>query len=234
MRALVDNRPDLLIELAEAYYIDLRDRRGHTSVDRGIRPHWNRGTQRQAAWYLGPFWQSLHRVPVNTLALINRMLDHAAHVRVRNLHGSAGFPPDDSLQGLELELPDVGVRRYVGDDHVWSWYRGSSVGPYPCMSALLAVERFADESLDAGIDMRRLVELLLRDCHNLAMPGLVVGLLVRHVDRAGDLLDSWLTYTHRSGIWKSPEPRARDSYMSKVPTSPRLTGVNSVGFPSVK
>lgn len=192
--ALAERHPDLLLELAEAYYIDHRDGRGRISVDRGIRPHWNRGTLRQASWYLGPFWQLLNQVPAKAVALINRMLDHAALVRVQNLHGSGSHAADESVHGLELELPDMGVRRYVGDDHAWSWYRGLSVGPYPCMSALLAVERFADHCIAAGVEIRRLVWLLLRDCHNLAMPGLVMGLLVRHLDQAGDLLDPWLAH----------------------------------------
>jgi hypothetical protein len=39
----------------------------------------------------------------------------------------------------------------------------------------------------------------LRECNNLAMPGLVVGLLVRHLDRVGDELDAWLA---RPDVWE--------------------------------
>jgi hypothetical protein len=63
------------------------------------------------------------------------------------------------------------------------------------MSALLAVERFADHLINAlNMPPGTVVPLLLRDCHNLAMPGLIVGLLVRHLGKIGDLLDPWLTH----------------------------------------
>ena len=61
------------------------------------------------------------------------------------------------------------------------------------MSALLAVERFADELLDQGYPLGGIAPLLLAECHNLAMPGLVVGILVRHLDLVTDELDSWLS-----------------------------------------
>jgi hypothetical protein len=74
------------------------------------------------------------------------------------------------------------------------------------MSALLSVERFADHLVDAlGLPMEQVVQVLLRDCQNLAMPGLVVGLLVRHLDRAGDLLDRWLA---RPELWRLEFSRA--------------------------
>lgn len=154
-----------------------------------------------AAWYFGPFFRLLNTRPNETVAMINRMLDHAAAVRVgrSDLWESPSDAPESDLPGLDLDLPGVGTRRCVGDAHVWCWYRGSSVGPYPCMSALLAVERFADHLVDTlGLPLAAVTQLLLRDCHNLAMPGLVVGLLIRHLDSAGDLLDPWLI---RPELW---------------------------------
>src|SRR5439155_11952523 len=104
---------------------------------------------------------------------INRMLDHAAAVRVGT--PEPWEPPlatsDEPLPGLDLDLLGIGTRRCVGDGHVWCWYRGSSVGPYPCMSALLAAERFADHLVDSlGLPLAAVTQMLLRDCHNLAMP----------------------------------------------------------------
>lgn len=87
----------------------------------------------------------------------------------------------------------MGERRvYVGDAQVWSWYRGSTVGPYPCMSALQALERACDQGIEAGVPIRAVVWTLLEGCENLAMVGLIVGLLVRHLPDSGDLLDSCL------------------------------------------
>lgn len=67
------------------------------------------------------------------------------------------------------------------------------------MSALLAVERFADHLVDTlGLPPSNVTELFLRECNNLAMPGLVVGFLVRHIDQTHNLLDPWLS---RPELW---------------------------------
>jgi hypothetical protein len=201
--AMSTHQPELLIDLSEAFYIERHDPDdpygwSHSPLDEGIRHHEKAGGVGvpMAAWYFGPFFRLLNMRPNETVAMINRMLDHAAAVRVGRTdpwEPPSGAPESD-LPGLDLDLPGVGARRCVGDSHVWCWYRGSSVGPYPCMSALLAVERFADHLVDTlGLPLAAVTKLLLRDCHNLAMPGLVVGLLIRHLDSVGDLLDPWLT-----------------------------------------
>jgi hypothetical protein len=205
---MTKHQPQFLLALAESYYIERQDDEtslygwlGRHSLDEGIRHHRNRGgiTARMAAWQYGPFWQLLCATPRDALGLINRILDHAAVIRVGEHEGLQDQSVGE-LPGLDLDLPGVGVRRCVGDGAVWGWYRGSTVGPYPCISALLAVERYADQLVAvAGISVDRVVELLLRDCHNLAMPGLVVGFLVRHLEQAGDLLDRWFSEPH---IWQ--------------------------------
>jgi hypothetical protein len=204
--ALSNHQPELLLALAEAFYI-LRPRDdeyswSHDALYEGIRHHRRTGgVVPMVAWYHGPFFRLLNTRPLQALAFVNRMLDHAAAARVGRRRPGDVRPPqvEGPLPGLALDLPGVGMRRCVGDEHVWSWYRGSSVGPYPCMSALLAVERFADHLVDVvDIPLARVIEFLLRDCHNLAMPGLVVGLLVRHLDRSADLLDRWLV---RPELW---------------------------------
>lgn len=212
--ALSEYQPRLLLALAEAYYIEPHDAEHFGSwglLDEGIRHHARAGGVGPplAGWYFGPFYRLLHARPVDALALINRMLDRAAIARVGGPNPDQpadADAPELSPLGVELDLPGVGARHCVGDEHVWSWYRGSSVGPYPCISALLAVERFADELVDTlGAPLAHVAEILLRDCHNLAMPALVVGLLVRHLDRAGDLLDRWLV---RPELWQMEISRA--------------------------
>ena len=102
-------------------------------------------------------------------------------------------PTDDAVGSYRTELEISGAREvYVGDTHVWCWYRGTGVGPYPCLSALQALERVLDQLIETGIPIGRLVPILLDGCHNLAMIGLVVGLLVRHLENADHLLAPYL------------------------------------------
>ena len=54
----------------------------------------------------------------------------------------------------------------------------------------------------ADVPLANIVAVLLDGCENLAMPGLAVGLLVRHLENAGRLLDRYLT-NQTSGILSS-------------------------------
>lgn len=201
--SLADHNPDLLLDLSEAYYIELPDEdgRGIHAFDNGIRDR-RHGAEfgfgpPQAAWYYGPFFRLLNTSPPKAIAFINRMLNHAAFYRVSDHPRSASDPTREDWvehDGVTLELSEAtGSRHYVGDAHVWSWYRGTSVGPYACMSALLALEKFADYLLEnMKIPADLVVELLLKGCHNLAVPGMLYGLLVRHLDDVGALLDPYL------------------------------------------
>ena len=194
---------DLLFELTEAYYIEDPAASGIGWHDMGIRRH--KHTHGGfgvpfADWWFGPFWQLILAAPDRALALINRMLDHAANWRVSSHRqmsyrpGQAGGEAHDARAGprVQLDIPGIGSRYFAGDEHVWAWYRGTAVGPYPCMSALLAVERAADQWLQAGTPLPGLITALLRDAHNLAMPGLIVGLLARHAEQVSGEADPFL------------------------------------------
>jgi len=197
-RALASYRRGFLAELTEAYYLD-EDEDGSGFHEDGIRRHQSRsfGVTPLAAWNRGPFMVLFQTDFRNGVAVLNRMLNHAAIVRVRTLVGlyRNGAPVDDSeldaAYRTELGITGTSVV-YVGDDHVWTWYRGAGVGPYPCMSALEALERACDQLAAADVPLANIVAVLLDGCQNLAMLGLAVGLLVRHLEDAGRLLDRYL------------------------------------------
>ena len=137
------------------------------------------------------------------VAVLNRLLNHAARIRARTLArlDRAPLPPqDDDVGPYQTELKITGTRQlYIGDEHVWRWYRGTAVGPYPCFSALQALEHVCDQLIKHDIPIGRLVAILLDGCLNLAMVGLVVGLLARHLENSGRLLDPFLVEPF---IWK--------------------------------
>ncbi|WP_406300413.1 hypothetical protein OG948_34195 (plasmid) [Embleya sp. NBC_00888] len=197
-QSMAAHRPDLLLALAEAYYIDnIPAPFGTRWHDQGVRSHRFGGLG--AHWSLGPFHCLLDVAPLQTLTMINRLLDHAVTQRITSSASRTTPPGPVSPPGLTLSVPGLEERRYSGDATVWSWYRGAAAGPWPCISALLAVERFADRLLELGVPLALVVQILLRDSRNLAMPGLVVGLLVRHIDQVTTELDHWLSNPH---VWR--------------------------------
>ena len=202
--ALAAYEPQLLVDLTEAYYLD-DESTGRFVFEDGIRHHDARtvGLGPPFAWHRGPFIPLFRADFRGGVAVLNRLLNHAAQFRARTLarlDEERSALSSDGLDAYTNHLAITGSRRgYVGDGHVWCWYRGTAVGPYPCFSALQALERECDRLLEIGIPIRRLVAVLLDDCENLAMVGLVVGVLVRHLEAAEDLLDPYLT---EPLIWK--------------------------------
>ena len=198
-RALASYDPRFLAELTESYYI-IVDEDGSGWREGGIRDHQSRSLGMMSplsAWYRGPFMPLLQTDFVRGVAVVNRMLNRAALARARRLAGldrGYGLPLEDGdLDRYQHSLQISGPHRiYVGDDHVWMWYRGTGVGPDPCRSALQALERVCDQMIDADVPLARIAEVLLAECQSLAMLGLLVGVLVRHLEKADKLIDTYL------------------------------------------
>lgn len=204
-RSLIQYDPELLADLMEAYYIDddLEDDWDDWSRGEGIRDHqgrWMGWGPPFNAHYFGSFWTLFQSANFDTsLRVLNRILNHAARARVRTLTGlnrdllEHGMTDDGAADFTGAALSLDGTRRtYVGDSHVWNWYRGTSVGPYPCMSALQAMERVLDPVFQIDAAVEPAIAKLLTGCENLAVPGLLYGLLVRNIENAGTSLDRFL------------------------------------------
>lgn len=201
-RALASRPQGFLAEMTAAYYLD-EDEDGSGFHEDGIRDHEYHGFGApQAAWYYGPFMPLLQSDFHGGVRVINRMLNHAARARVRSLASNgyySGSLSEEDLAEYATELHITGTARsYVGDPHVYDWYRGTSVGPYPCMSALQALERVCDQLIEIGIPLGTIVAMLLDGGESLAMVGVIVGVLVRHIERSNGLLDAYLS---EPAIW---------------------------------
>ncbi|MCB0021924.1 MAG: hypothetical protein M9936_27605 [Caldilinea sp.] len=192
--------PKLLIDLAAAYYIEDEDDddgfgwSGEILND-GIRHHRFGGLGTPLASLTnGPFLALFRADYRGGVALLNRMLDHAAHHRVRILSNHRyGYPIEEDHPGMKHILSITGEpREYVGDSHVWLWYRGTGVGPYPCMSALQALEFVTEEYIRAGVPPHVLTMNMIKGAYSLAMPALALGVLVRHLEVAGAAIDPYL------------------------------------------
>jgi len=199
---------ELLVALAAAYYIDQRDEEDDDGFgsygglhDDGIRDHRYSGMGLPLAHFAkGPFLTLFRADYLGGVSLLNRMLDHSALCRVRSLSRPRYGPFPEDREEIKQVLSISGEPRdYTGDGHVWLWYRGTGVGPYPCMSALQALEYVTEEYIRAGIPPQALTSIMLRDAHSLAMPALALGVLVRHLEVAGDALDPYLV---EPAVWQ--------------------------------
>jgi hypothetical protein len=157
-----------------------------------------------AAWYRGPFLSLLRRDLARGIQVVNRMLERGARRHVEVLRDLSRYPRKDAAQdeeesGISLDLLGYGVHLYIGDAHVWCWYRGSSVGPYPCMSALFSLEMRLDELVKAGVLVPTVASWMLRDATTLASTGLTYGFLVRHIEQVIDELDDFLSVAE---VWE--------------------------------
>jgi hypothetical protein len=220
---LVSYRPSLLTELVEAYYLDLDDDDfGMRDFTYGIRDHRSRGFGPLAAFYFGPFLSMFQKDFYNGVACLNRLLNHAAKVRAAVLQdqpwAETEEPGDNREHQTTLSITGE-PKNYFGDSHVWLWYRGTGVGPYPCMSALQALEIACDQYIEAGAPPALLGTILLEGCENLAMPAFVVGLLVRHLEEAGDTLDPFFT---EPIVWHLEFGRVAGEYSGLAAGSERI------------
>ena len=207
--ALAGYQRGLLAQLTLAYYLDdeADGSSGYSLMEEdGIRDHHIRGGGLYAplsAWYYGPFIALFSTDFRRGVAVLNRLLNHAALVRARTLarlYNNSPAPGENDSSAYQETFEITGTPlRYVGDEQVWRWYRGTGVGPYPCISALQTLERACDQLVKVGVPIGTLVSLLLDGCENLAMIGLVVGLFVRHLEIADEWLDPYFTEPE---IWR--------------------------------
>jgi hypothetical protein len=213
--------PKLLIDLAAAYYIEEEDDEDEDgfgwsggSHEDGIRHHRFRGAGApMVAFTNGPFLPLFRADYRGGVALLNRMLDRAARQRVRILSALRFSSPAEEDRADTRQVLSItgGPREYIGDDHVWRWYRATGVGPYPCMSALQALEFVTEQYIRAGVPPDFLTTIMLKDAHSLAMPALALGVLVRHLEVAGKAIDPYLV---EPTVWNLEFYRVTSEHMA--------------------
>jgi len=222
--ALASYNAGLLAELTEAYYID-EDSGSMSYLDSGIRHHQYWGWEvPQMGALRGPFFALFNADRRAGVRSLDRLLRHATRTEQKELAGFGHHElddepddePDDGIAGeltdeppygesgtgpeATLELTILGTQqRYRGNGVAWMWYRGTSVGPYPCMSALAALELACDRAIAAGhATPEELAAQLMQDSDSLAIAAMVVGMLVRHLAPGGAGLDDVLA---EPAIW---------------------------------
>ena len=121
-----------------------------------------------------PFHSLLMRDPATALALIRDLTNHATTAwrqLHRHWHGSATPLP------LVLVFP-WGQQEFWGDDRHYFWFRGHG-GPQVVECALMTLERWAIEQLDAGRPLDEVLKQLLEGHTSIGIVGIAVHLALR-------------------------------------------------------
>ncbi|MFK0235331.1 hypothetical protein [Streptomyces vinaceus] len=180
--------PDLLVELASAYYLPHPDRPGRfigRTRRRRMGEHEFLGspTHSRADWARGPFLCLLQAAPEHGLRLIEAVVTGT----LKELSTTADEP------GVTADFLGTGPRCYAGTSRSWYWYQGALDGHQPCMSALMALERWLEREIARGAcTVPSAARLVLAWVGTLAGLGLAYGLLLRHLDTITDELDEFL------------------------------------------
>ena len=240
--AIAQYDPHLLIDLVDAYYIDDAHLTGYDPDDvyvgadgmayamydalftAGIRSHEVPVLDAPLpAYQRGPFLAMLCSDFAGGVACLNRLLNHAAPTMMLYYYGPSEW--DDATAGRSdrrsVELCITGEpRRYAGDAHIWTWYRGIGPTRNPCMSALQALELVCDRILEREEMMPGdLIGALLSGCGNLAMPAFAYGLMVRHIEHFDGVIDAFLVEPH---IWNMEDRRLQSEAVGFASGSGRV------------
>lgn len=155
-----------------------------------------------------------YRVPPSDSEVFRALLSTDAKRALPLIQRLLNLAAASDETGVEVEL-EVGARRLCrGGARTWTWSERDVLVPKECVDALLALQWFADNLVSSGTPLHEVVELLLRDSQNLAMPGLVFGFLLRHVESVVGELDRWLVQPE---VWKLERRRRIFSLAPREP-----------------
>jgi hypothetical protein len=104
---------------------------------------------------------------------------------------------------VHIDLPN-GRREFWGDEQVYYWYRPMSNGPHAVISALMALEVWMEERIEAGVDPERLFEKVLSGSDCVAVLGLCLGIALAYPDRC---LRAALPLICSPAVWTMEAPR---------------------------
>ncbi|UQU67528.1 ATP-binding protein [Couchioplanes caeruleus] len=214
--ALARDSPDLLLELAGRYYLDLpltldpdvperrparqgrRRRRRELSgyeEEEGVRDHSSRTSFRMNFGLAGPDWGPfatlLANSPRHGLRLVGEVVDAATAARIR-VEQSFNEPSEVVL--LRLKLPHWAESiTYDGPATAWAWYRKSGNGAWVAMSALLALRGWA-KAETASRPLPDVLDDVLGAGASVAFPAVAYSLLVSDLAAAGNYIDAFLEH----------------------------------------
>jgi len=144
-----------------------------------------------------PFLALLRHHTEQGLRLIRETCNFAIDVwrwlHEREGHRKEGIRP----VSVEIEF-SWGKQQFWGDGSVYSWFRGGH-GNNVCQSALMALEWWAFERIEAGADVGEVIEQILEGNQSAAVLGVAVSVCLAHLDKGLTPLLPFMICPH---IWQ--------------------------------
>lgn len=83
---------------------------------------------------------------------------------------------------VEINFP-YGSQQFWGNTQVYCWFRGTTVGPYAVMSALMALEEWMERQIESGGDVETLFHKVLAESSSVAVLGICVSMALAYPEK---------------------------------------------------
>jgi hypothetical protein len=180
MRALVATRPAVAKEvllavcIEEPIHVDPYNNERAFIFRRYGLADWRRGYP--AIYWRGPFLPFLQQQPAEALDAIVRLVNF---VTSQWLEAVAGPSIDDESRRrfrIDFATADGGTITWTGDGNVFGWHRSMSIDASTVECALMALEKWLYDEMEAERDVASWVEFIFRHGQSLAFAGVLVSL----------------------------------------------------------
>lgn len=164
----------------------------------------------------GPFLPVLRKDDEEGLRLVHTLVNTAvAKWREREQDGTHLGYSRRPLP-VPLDLPN-GRRDFWGNEQVYLWYRPNGNGPCAVISALMALEVWMEERMEAGADAEQLFEKVLSGSDCVAVLGLCLGIALAYPERC---LWAALPIVKSPAVWTMEIPRFMSDRQGSVSVDP--------------
>jgi hypothetical protein len=130
-------------------------------------------------YWKGPFLPFLQQQPTEGLDAIVRLVNFATTQWLEVIVGSNA---DDAVRAhfdFKLSTTD-GTVTWVGDGNVFGWHRSMSLDASAVECALMALEKWLYDEMEAGRDVAEWIDFIFRHGRSLAFAGVLVSLGLKH------------------------------------------------------
>lgn len=171
LNPVIEADPDLAAEAMTAAIIPRRrrgPRRRHRPLDDYGVPDFHKWSS--PLWLRGPFLPFLRAEPRRAIAMIVAITNEATDRYLQTLDSEV----QELLPPITIEIEGASAE-WPGNEVVYLWYRGDARAPKTVASALMALEKWFYERIEAEDDIGPPVEQVMSESRSLAFAGLLIA-----------------------------------------------------------